>query len=78
MGGERSTYGVHTGFWWGKVREREQLEEPGTDRRIILKWIFRNGPKELLVFNWAPHLVGECSQDMEGTGKVKYPGADQN
>jgi len=25
----------------GDVREREHLEDPGVDRRIILKWIFR-------------------------------------
>jgi hypothetical protein len=27
-----STYGeVHTGFWWGNLRERDHLEEPGID-----------------------------------------------
>jgi hypothetical protein len=28
-------------FWWGKLREREHLEDPGVDERIILRWIFR-------------------------------------
>jgi hypothetical protein len=28
---------VHTGFWWGKLREREHLEESGVDGRIILR-----------------------------------------
>jgi hypothetical protein len=32
---------VHIGFWWGNLRERDHLENPGIDRRIILKWIFR-------------------------------------
>jgi hypothetical protein len=32
---------VHAGFWWGNVRERDHLEDPGVVRRIILKWIFK-------------------------------------
>jgi hypothetical protein len=30
---------VHTGFWWGDLREGDHLRDPGIDRRIILKWI---------------------------------------
>jgi len=26
---------------WGILREREHLGDPGVDRRIILRWIFR-------------------------------------
>jgi len=29
------------GFWWGNVRERDHLEDPGVDGRLILRWIFR-------------------------------------
>jgi len=32
---------VCTGFWWGNLRERDQLGDPGVDGRIILRWIFR-------------------------------------
>jgi hypothetical protein len=32
---------VYTGFWWGILRERGQLEDPDVDGRIILKCIFR-------------------------------------
>jgi hypothetical protein len=32
---------LHTGVWWGKLKERNYLEDTGVDGRIILKWIFR-------------------------------------
>jgi hypothetical protein len=30
---------VHTGFWWGDLREGDHLGDPDIDGRIILKWI---------------------------------------
>jgi len=45
MGGACSTYGergaVYARFWWGKLRERDRLEDPSVDGRIILRWNFR-------------------------------------
>jgi hypothetical protein len=38
---------MYTGFWYGNLRERNQLEDPGTDGRIILKWIFRKWDVEV-------------------------------
>jgi len=32
---------VHTGFWWGNLRERNHLEDPEIDGRIILRWSFK-------------------------------------
>jgi hypothetical protein len=37
MGERRGAYRVS----WGNLREREHLEDPGIDGRIILRWIFR-------------------------------------
>jgi hypothetical protein len=32
---------VHTGLWWGNLREGEHLEEPVVDGTIITKRIFK-------------------------------------
>jgi hypothetical protein len=37
MGGREA----YTGCWWGNLRERDHLGDPGVDGRIILRWIFR-------------------------------------
>ena len=29
------------GFWWGNLRKRDHLEDPGVDGRVILRCIFR-------------------------------------
>jgi hypothetical protein len=32
---------VHTGLWWGNLRERNHLEDRGIDGKVIIRWIFR-------------------------------------
>jgi hypothetical protein len=32
---------MHTGFWWGNLREGDHLGDQGVDGMIILKWILK-------------------------------------
>jgi len=32
---------AYAGFWWGNLRERDHLGDPGIDGRVILRWICR-------------------------------------
>jgi len=32
---------AYKGIWWGNVRERDHVGDPGIDGRIIIRWIFR-------------------------------------
>jgi len=33
----------YTEFWWGNLREKHHLEDPGVDRGIILNYSSRSG-----------------------------------
>ena len=37
VGERRGVYRV----WWGNLRERDDLGDPGVDGTIILRWVFR-------------------------------------
>jgi hypothetical protein len=32
---------MYTEFWWRNLRERDHLEDPDVDGKVILRWIFR-------------------------------------
>ena len=44
------------GFLWGNLRERNHLEDPDVDGRIILRWIF--GKWEGVEFGWSWLRIG--------------------
>jgi hypothetical protein len=38
-----STEGLHKGFWWGDMKERDNLEDLDVNGNIILKFSSRSG-----------------------------------
>jgi hypothetical protein len=56
---EFSTYEgeVHTRFWWGNLRERNNFEDPGVYGIIIIRWIFRTGLIWLRIERGGGHLL---------------------
>jgi len=37
---------VHTGFWFGDLRGRDDMKGLGVDGRILFKWIFEKWDEE--------------------------------
>jgi len=32
---------LHTGFWWGDLRERDRVEDLVVDVKSILRWVLK-------------------------------------
>jgi hypothetical protein len=43
---------MHTGLWWGDLREGDHLGDPEVDGRIILKWIFKTWGEAWTGLSW--------------------------
>ena len=43
---------MHTWFWWGNVKERDHLDDPGVDGRIILRSILRKWDVGVWTGSW--------------------------
>jgi hypothetical protein len=62
---------AYTGFWWGNLKERDHLGNPGVDGRIILRWIFRKW--DAGVWNGLSWLrIGTGERDNEPSDSIKY------
>jgi len=63
---------VYTGFWWGNLRERDHLEDPGIDGRIILRCIFRKWDVAAWTgLSWLRTVAGTCEYGNEPSGSIK-------
>jgi hypothetical protein len=78
MWNAQKTREVHTGIWWGDLKERSHFEDLGVDGRVILKWIISesigrtwNGLIWLVI---GKNDAGCCEHGNETCGFIKRGG----
>ena len=65
---------MYTGFWWGNLRERDHLADPGVDVTIMLRWIFRKrdvGVRLDRSGSGLGQVAGTCECGNELSGSIK-------
>jgi len=63
-----------TGFWWGNLKERDQLEDLTVDGRMMLNWILKKYDGTWLDKSGSVkgHVASCCKQSNEPLGPIKY------
>jgi hypothetical protein len=65
--------GPFGGFWWGKLRERDDWGDPDIDGRIILRWIFRKGDLGVWTgLSWI-RIGGRCQALVNAVMNLRVP-----
>jgi hypothetical protein len=70
--GERRGF---TAFRFGNLRVTDKLGDPGVDRRIILRWVFRKRDVGVWTgWSWIRlgQVAGTCECGDEPLGSIKY------
>jgi len=65
---------MHTGFWWGNLRERDHLEDPSVVETIILNGSSRSGMGAWAELTWLRIRTcgGSCECGNEPSESIKY------
>ena len=66
---------MHTGHVWGNLMERDHLDDPDIDGRIILRWILKKwdlGAWTGLIWLKIGTGGGTCKCGDEPLGSIKY------